>query len=29
MFFLYTIKVVAYDSIGNSEYDDIQVWKLF
>jgi hypothetical protein len=29
MFFLYTIKVVAYDSIGNSGYDDIQVWKLF
>jgi len=29
LFFLYTIKVVTYDCIGNSDYDDIRVWKLF
>ena len=28
LFFLYLIKVVAYDTLGNSDSDEIPVWKL-
>lgn len=29
VFYLYTVKVIAYDNEGNSAEDDINVWKIF
>jgi hypothetical protein len=28
-FFVYTVKVVAFDKAGNSNYKEIKVWKFF